>query len=170
MAESALAARVKIHPPCMLKHRVQQEYNSLLVNALNRIFKSNLPLNNFKWLLTKLEYSCVRNILPGNGYPRSKSVASKTRPRWAAHTRIGNLWECPPGRLYILWFNFILVLKFNISLCFLCMVMLIMSLKQRKIKIKVQPRVDSFATYTRTAVALARWNFFLFLGFKTLKQ
>ena len=75
IAESALAARVKIRPPCMLKHRVQQEYNSLLVNALNRIFKSNLSLNNFKWLLTKVELSCVRNIIPRsrkrllNGYP-----------------------------------------------------------------------------------------------------
>ena len=28
--------------------------------------------------------------------PRSKSGASKSRPRWAAHTRIGNVWECPP--------------------------------------------------------------------------
>ena len=64
MAESALAARAKIRPPCTLKHRVQQEYNSLLVNALNRIFKSNPSLNNFKWLLTKLELSCVRKIIP----------------------------------------------------------------------------------------------------------
>ena len=38
--------------------------NSLLVNALNHVFKSNLSLNNFKWLLTKLELSCVRNIIP----------------------------------------------------------------------------------------------------------
>ena len=90
-AESALAARAKIRPPCTLKHRVQQEYNSLLVNALNRSFKSNLFLNNFKWLLTKLELSCVRNIIP-----RSKSGASKSRPRWAAHTRIGNVWEYLP--------------------------------------------------------------------------
>ena len=37
------------------RSRVQQEYNSLLVNALNCIFKSNLSLNNFKWLLTKLK-------------------------------------------------------------------------------------------------------------------
>ena len=64
MAESALAARAKIRPPCTLKHRVQQEYNSLLANALNRIFKSNLSLNNFKWLLTKPEFSCVRNTMP----------------------------------------------------------------------------------------------------------
>ena len=28
--------------------------------------------------------------------PRSKSGASKSRPRWAAHTRIGNVWEYPP--------------------------------------------------------------------------
>ena len=71
----------------MLRSRVQQESNSLLVNALNRIFK-NPSLNNFKWLLTKLELSCIRNIIP-----RSKSGASKSRPRWAAHTRIGNVWE-----------------------------------------------------------------------------
>ena len=36
-----------------LRSRVQQEYNGLLVNALNCIFKSNLSLNNFKWLLTQ---------------------------------------------------------------------------------------------------------------------
>ena len=30
--------------------------------------------------------------------PRSKSGASKSRPLWAAHTRIGNVWEyTPPG-------------------------------------------------------------------------
>ena len=29
----------------ILRSRVQQEYNSLLVNALKRIFKSNLSLN-----------------------------------------------------------------------------------------------------------------------------
>ena len=29
----------------ILRFRVQQEYNSLLVNTLNRIFKSNLSLN-----------------------------------------------------------------------------------------------------------------------------
>ena len=50
----------------ILRSRVQQEYSSLLVNALNRIFKSNLSSNNFKWLLTKLELSCVRNIIPGS--------------------------------------------------------------------------------------------------------
>ena len=40
----------------ILRSRVQQEYNGLLVNALNRIFKSiNLSLNALKWLLTKVE-------------------------------------------------------------------------------------------------------------------
>ena len=59
----------------ILRSKVQQEYNGLLVNALNRIFNSNLSLNNFKWMLTKVELSCVRNIIPrskkrlGNGYP-----------------------------------------------------------------------------------------------------
>ena len=72
MAESELA---KIRPPCKLKHRVQQEYNSLLVNSLNRIVKSNLSLNNFKWLLTKLERSCARNIIP-----RSFVIVSPTSP------------------------------------------------------------------------------------------
>ena len=28
--------------------------------------------------------------------PRSKYGASKSRPRWAAHTRIGSVWEYPP--------------------------------------------------------------------------
>ena len=28
---------------------------------------------------------------------RSKSGASKSRPHWAAHTSIGNIWEYPPG-------------------------------------------------------------------------
>ena len=28
--------------------------------------------------------------------PRSKLGASKSRPRWAAHTLIGNVWEYPP--------------------------------------------------------------------------
>ena len=31
--------------------------------------------------------------------PRSKSEALKSRPRWAAHTRIGNVWEYPPEYL-----------------------------------------------------------------------
>ena len=34
--------------------------------------------------------------MPLNWIPRSKSGASKSRPRWAAHTRIGNVWEYPP--------------------------------------------------------------------------
>ena len=48
----------------ILRSGVQQEYNSLLVNALNRIFKSNLSLNTFKWLLTKVELSCARILYP----------------------------------------------------------------------------------------------------------
>ena len=57
---------------------------------------NNDKTSNFKWLLTKLELSCVRNIIP-----RSKSGASKSRPRWAAHTRIGNVWEYPPPCLLV---------------------------------------------------------------------
>ena len=34
--------------------------------------------------------------MPLKWIPRSKSGASKSRPRWAAHTRIGNVWEYPP--------------------------------------------------------------------------
>ena len=41
--------------------------------------------------------------------PRSKSGASKSRPRWAAHTRIGNVWEYPPG----------LKIRTNLSLSYL---------------------------------------------------
>ena len=29
--------------------------------------------------------------------PRCKPGASKSRPRWVAHTLIGNVWEYPPG-------------------------------------------------------------------------
>ena len=34
--------------------------------------------------------------MPLKCIPRSKSGASKSPPRWAAHTRIGSLWEYPP--------------------------------------------------------------------------
>ena len=36
--------------------------------------------------------------MPLKWIPHSKSGASKSRPRWAAHTRIGNVWEYPPPR------------------------------------------------------------------------
>ena len=36
--------------------------------------------------------------MPLKWIPCSKSGASKSRPLWAAHTRIGNVWEYPPGR------------------------------------------------------------------------
>ena len=77
---------LRCRKPCTLKHRVQQEYNSLLVNALNRIFKGNLSWNNFKWLLTKLELLCVRNIIPRsrkrlwNGYPVLNQELQITTP------------------------------------------------------------------------------------------
>ena len=37
--------------------------------------------------------------------PLSKSGALKSRPRWAAHTRIGNVWEYPPGILVFIFFT-----------------------------------------------------------------
>ena len=49
--------------PYMLKHRVQQEYNSLLVDALNHIFKCNLSLNNFKWLLKNWSFHAFEILL-----------------------------------------------------------------------------------------------------------
>ena len=61
--------------------RVQQ-----FANALNRIFKSNLSLNDFKWLLTKLELLCVRNIIPRsrkrlwNGHPVLNQKLQKHNP------------------------------------------------------------------------------------------
>ena len=36
--------------------------------------------------------------MPLKWIPRSKSGASKSRPLWAAHTCIGNVWEYPPPR------------------------------------------------------------------------
>ena len=66
--------------------------NSLLVNALNRIFKTNLSLNNSNWLLyyTPFQETALKWI------PRSKLGTPKPRPRWAAHTRIGTVWEQHP--------------------------------------------------------------------------
>ena len=70
----------------ILRSRVQQEYNGLLLNALNRTLKAICPWKpRLKWI------------------PRSKPGASKSQPLWAAHTRIGNVWEYPPPRaLHIL--------------------------------------------------------------------
>ena len=34
--------------------------------------------------------------MPLKWIPRSKPEASKSRPRWVAHTRLGNVWEYPP--------------------------------------------------------------------------
>ena len=50
--------------------------------------------------------------------PRSKSGASKSRPRWAAHTRIGNVWEYPPppglsSDLLKDWLNFHIINNHN---------------------------------------------------------
>ena len=67
----------------ILCSRVQQEYNSLLVNALNHIF-------------VRSKYYTPFYKTPMKWIPDSKSGASKSRPRWAAHTHIGNVWEYPP--------------------------------------------------------------------------
>ena len=64
----------------ILRSRLQQEYNSVLVNALNRIFKSNLSLNAFKWLLTKVESFCAFEIL----YP-----VLETRLKWIPRSKPG---------------------------------------------------------------------------------
>ena len=41
--------------------------------------------------------------------PRSKSGASKSRARWAAHIRIGNVWEYPqPPPPPALWVDYTL--------------------------------------------------------------
>ena len=40
-------------------------------------------------------YPVLENASEG-GIPSSKSGASTSRPRWAAHTRIGNVWDYPP--------------------------------------------------------------------------
>ena len=83
---------------------MQQEYNSLFVNALNHIFKSNLSLisngclQNWSFRAFEILYPVLENAseMPT---PRSKSGDSKPGPRWAAHTRIGNVWEYPPPRV-----------------------------------------------------------------------
>ena len=60
----------------ILRPRVQQEYNGLLVNALNRVFQSNLSLNTFKWLLTKVESFRAFEIL----YPVLENASEMDTP------------------------------------------------------------------------------------------
>ena len=85
----------------ILRSKVQQEYNGLLVNALNRIFNSNLSLNNFKWMLTKVELSCVRNIIPrskkrlGNGYPVLSQELQNHNP-FLRHIPVKVMHGCTP--------------------------------------------------------------------------
>ena len=77
--------------------------NSLLVNVSNHIFKSNLFLNNFKWLLTKLELWCMRSKsytlfqeTSLKRIPRSQSGAPTSRPLRAMHTCTENVVEYYP--------------------------------------------------------------------------
>ena len=61
----------------VLRSRVQQEYNGLLVNALNRILKAiYLSLNAFKWLLTKVESFRAFKIL----YPVLETASEMDTP------------------------------------------------------------------------------------------
>ena len=60
----------------ILRSRVQQEYNGLLVNALNRVFKSNRSLNTSKWLLTKVESFRAFEIL----YPVLENASEMDTP------------------------------------------------------------------------------------------
>ena len=108
IAESALPARAKIRPPCTLKHRVQQEYNSLLTHgtvflkAICPWIISNDCLQNWSFHTFKVLYPVLEN-------DSEMDTASKSRPRWAGHTRIGNVWEYPrpPGIfLHSHWHNF----------------------------------------------------------------
>ena len=48
----------------------------MVVNALNRIFKSNLSLNAFKWLLTKVESFRAFEIL----YPVLETASEMDTP------------------------------------------------------------------------------------------
>ena len=44
----------------------------------------------------RLKYYTPFYKTPLKWISRSKSGASKSQPRWAAHTRIGNVWKYPP--------------------------------------------------------------------------
>ena len=44
----------------------------------------------------RLKYYTPFSKMPLKWIPRSNSGASKSRPRWVTHTRIGNVWEYPP--------------------------------------------------------------------------
>ena len=61
--------------------------------------------NNFKQKIKPWSTSFYTPFYktPLKWIPRSKSGASKSRPRWEAHTRIGNVWEYPPGYTLTPW-------------------------------------------------------------------
>ena len=59
----------------ILHSRVQQEYNSVLVIALNRIFKSNLSLNNSNGCLQNWSF-CTFEIL----YPVLEDASEMDTP------------------------------------------------------------------------------------------
>ena len=84
------------HCQWLRKRKLVNPFKQLKSRSSLFLKLNNDKTSNFKWLLTKLELSCVRNIIP-----RSKSGACKSRPRWAAHTRIGNVWEYPPPCLLV---------------------------------------------------------------------
>ena len=46
--------------------------------------------------LVRSKYYTPFSKTPLKWIPRSKLGASKSRPRWVAHTRIDNVWEYPP--------------------------------------------------------------------------
>ena len=55
---------------------------------------SNGCLQN--WAFVRSKYYTPFYKPPLKWISHSKSRASKSRPRWAAHTHIGNVWEYPP--------------------------------------------------------------------------
>ena len=48
----------------ILRSRVQQEYNSLLVNKLNRIFKTNLSLNKKSQMAANWSFRAFEILYP----------------------------------------------------------------------------------------------------------
>ena len=78
----------------ILRSRVQQEYKSLLVNALNRIFTKQSVFCLHNWSFSAFE--TLYPVLENASEMDTPGRASKSRPLWAAHTRFGNVWVYPP--------------------------------------------------------------------------
>ena len=84
----SVLVRNKSTTVCLLTHW------TVFLKAICSWIISNGCLQNWSFRAFEILYPVLKNA--SERVPRSKSGASNSRPRWAEHTRIGNVWEYPP--------------------------------------------------------------------------